>query len=68
MRHVSTLKAAGIEVLAVTRAHVADNVKFDAIAHSAASLIGKRIRVAYADIDERRAGLRKQLFSKDPWC
>ena len=65
---INNLKAAGIEVLAVTRAHVADNKKFDAIAHSAASLMGKRIRVAYADIDERRADLRKQLFSKDPWC
>ena len=65
---INNLKAAGIEALAVTRAHVADNVKFDAIAHSAASLMGKRIRVAYADIDERRTGLRKQLFSKDPWC
>ena len=39
-----------------------------AIAHSAASLMGKRIRIAYVDIDERRMSLRKQLFSKDPWC
>lgn len=65
---INNLKAAGIEALAVTRAHVADNVKFDAIAHSAASLMGKRIRIAYVDIDERRMSLRKQLFSKDPWC
>lgn len=65
---INNLKAAGIEALAVTRVHVADNVKFDAIAHSAASLMGKRIRIAYVDIDERRMSLRKQLFSKDPWC
>lgn len=65
---INNLKTAGIEALAVTRAHVADNVKFDAIAHSAASLMGKRIRIAYVDIDERRMSLRKQLFSKDPWC
>lgn len=65
---INNLKAAGIEALAVTRAHVADHMKFDAIAHSAASLMGKRIRIAYADIDERRMSLRKQLFSKDPWC
>ena len=65
---INNLKAAGIEALAVTRAHVADNVKSDAIAHSAASLMGKRIRIAYVDIDERRMSLRKQLFSKDPWC
>ena len=29
--------------------------------------MGKRIRTNYADISQRRANLRKQLFAKDRW-
>ena len=65
---INNLKAIGVDALAVTRAHVADPAKLDAIAHSAAKLMGKRIRTTYADIGERRANLRKQLFAKDPWA
>lgn len=64
---INNLQAAGINALAVTRAHVADPEKLDAVAHSLARMMGKRIRTNYADIAQRRVELRKQLFAKDPW-
>lgn len=64
---INDLKVAGIEAIAITRAHVADPEKLDAIAHALAKLMGKRMRTNYADIKTRRKALRKQLFSKDRW-
>lgn len=64
---VNNLQAAGISTLAITRAHVANSEKLDAVAHSLARMMGKRIRTNYADISQRRANLRKQLFAKDRW-
>ncbi len=65
---VNDLLGSGIMTVAITRRHIADQAKMDVVAKSLASLMGKRIRTTYANIDERRAKLRKQLFAKDPWA
>lgn len=65
---INDLKAAGIDALAVTRAHVANLESFDAVAHSLAKLMGKRLRTSYIDIVIRRRNLRRQLFAKDRWA
>lgn len=64
---VNDLLGSGIKTVAVTRRHIADPSKMDVVAKSLASLMGKRVRTTYADIDERRTQLRKQLFAKDRW-
>ena len=65
---INDLKAAGINAIAVTRAHVASPQTFDAIARSVANLMGKRIRSNRIDAINRQQELRKQLFSKDRWA
>ena len=65
---INNLKAAGINVVAVTRAHVANPQTFDAVARSVAKLMGKRIRNNHTDAENRQQSLRKQLFSKDRWA
>lgn len=64
---INDLKAAGIEVVAVTRAHVANPDTFDAVAHTVARLLRKRVRTSCADVNARRVELRRQLFAKDSW-
>ncbi len=64
---VNNLLAAGITTIAVTRFHAKDPQKIDAIAHSIAGHMGKRVRTTYEDIHMRRAALRQRLLAQDPW-
>lgn len=64
---MNDFEAFGITGFTATREQVSNPRATDRLAFDIARAMGKRLRSKYADIEQRRMKLRKQLFSKDAW-
>lgn len=58
----SRLEAAGYHVVSVTNSQIKNTDALNKLAHIAAKRLGKRIRTSRADIDVRRAELRRKVL------